>query len=50
MMEFPALLFTSNIWKEAGWSCIIYLAAIAGINPELYEAAGIDGVLTVTIK
>lgn len=32
-----------NIWKEIGWSAIIYLAAIAGINPELYEAATIDG-------
>lgn len=41
--SFLALLFTSNIWKEAGWSSIIYLAAIAGINPELYEAAAIDG-------
>jgi putative aldouronate transport system permease protein len=41
--SFLALLFASNIWKEAGWSCIIYLAAIAGINPELYEAASIDG-------
>jgi putative aldouronate transport system permease protein len=41
--SFLALLFTSNIWKEVGWSSIIYLAAIAGINPELYEAAAIDG-------
>lgn len=41
--SFLALIFTSNIWKEAGWSSIIYLAAIAGINPELYEAASIDG-------
>jgi putative aldouronate transport system permease protein len=41
--SFLGLLFTSNIWKEAGWSSIIYLAAIAGINPELYEAASIDG-------
>jgi putative aldouronate transport system permease protein len=41
--SFMALLFGSNIWKEAGWSSIIYLAAIAGINPELYEAAAIDG-------
>lgn len=41
--SFLGLLFTSNIWKEAGWSSIIYLAAIAGINPELYEAANIDG-------
>jgi len=41
--SFLALLFASNIWKEVGWSAIIYLAAIAGINPELYEAAAIDG-------
>lgn len=31
------------IWKEAGWWAIIFLAAIAGINPTLYEAAQIDG-------
>ncbi len=41
--KFTAVLFLSNIWKEAGWSCILYLAAIAGINPELYEAASVDG-------
>jgi putative aldouronate transport system permease protein len=41
--SFLGMLFASNIWKEAGWSSIIYLAAIAGINPELYEAASIDG-------
>lgn len=33
----------SDIWKETGWNAIIYLAAIAGINPSLYEAAKIDG-------
>ena len=33
----------SGIWKEAGWGTIIYLAAITGINGELYEAARIDG-------
>lgn len=33
-----------GIWKEAGWNTIIYLAAITGINPELYEAAAVDGV------
>jgi len=32
-----------GIWKEMGWGTIIYLAAIAGINPELYEAAEVDG-------
>ena len=41
--QFRFLLFFSNIWKEAGWSTIIYLAAVSGINPELYEAARVDG-------
>jgi putative aldouronate transport system permease protein len=40
---FRALLYTTNIWKEVGWSSIIYLAAIAGIDEQLYEAAIIDG-------
>jgi putative aldouronate transport system permease protein len=31
------------VWKEVGWNTIIYLAAIAGIDPTLYEAAEIDG-------
>ena len=34
---------TLGIWKEAGWGTIIYLAAITGISPELYEAAAVDG-------
>ena len=38
----PTLVFT-NIWKEVGWGTIIYLAAIAAINPELYESAHVDG-------
>lgn len=33
----------SGIWKEVGWSTIIYLAALTGIDPNLYEAARIDG-------
>lgn len=33
----------SNVWKETGWGSIIYLSAITAINPELYEAADIDG-------
>ena len=37
-----ALVFT-GIWKGVGWNSIIYIAAIAGINPELYEAAVMDG-------
>ncbi len=40
---FLGLLFSSDVWKEAGWSSIIYLATMAGISPELYEAADIDG-------
>ena len=40
---FIGLLYVSDIWKEAGWSSIIYLATMAGISPELYEAADIDG-------
>lgn len=33
----------SDIWKEVGWGTILYLAAISGINPGLYEAAKMDG-------
>ena len=33
----------SGVWEGVGWGSIIYIAAIAGINPELYEAAVIDG-------
>jgi len=33
----------AGLWKELGWSTIIYLAVLAGINPELYEAADVDG-------
>lgn len=40
---FWALLTAQSIWKEAGWGTIIFLAALAGINSELYEAAQIDG-------
>ena len=37
------VIFTDN-WKSVGWSAIIYLAAIAGVDPQLYEAAEVDGV------
>ncbi|TYT23975.1 sugar ABC transporter permease [Dictyoglomus thermophilum] len=33
----------SDIWKEVGWNTIIFLAAMTAINPELYEAAEVDG-------
>jgi len=41
--HFKSLIVFTGAWKELGWSSIIYLAAITGINPELYEAAEIDG-------
>lgn len=40
---FRWLLVFSDIWKEAGWSTIIYLAAILGVDMSLHEAASIDG-------
>jgi putative aldouronate transport system permease protein len=40
---FRGVLVVSEIWKNAGWSSIIYLAAIAGIDSSLYEAAVMDG-------
>ena len=33
----------SNVWKEMGWNSIIYIAAMSGIDPSLYEVAGLDG-------
>lgn len=40
---FPAIVIGSDIWKEFGFAAIVYLAALAGINPSLYEAAEMDG-------
>lgn len=40
---FRPLVYLTGVWKEAGFGTIIYLAAIAGINPEIYESAIIDG-------
>ena len=40
---FRGILVVTGIWKEVGWGTLFYLAAIAGINSELYEAARIDG-------
>ena len=37
------MFIVSDIWKGAGWGTIIYLAAITGIDSQLYEAAKIDG-------
>lgn len=40
---FQGTMIALHIWKEFGWGAIVYLAAITNINPELYEAATIDG-------
>lgn len=40
---FWGLLTAQVMWKEAGWGTIIFLAAIAGVDPQLYEAAVVDG-------
>ena len=40
---FRSIVAISHIWKTAGWGSIIYMAALAGINIEMYEAAVIDG-------
>ncbi|MHA0857358.1 ABC transporter permease [Paenibacillus sp. CMAA1364] len=40
---FWGIVGASHVWKEVGWNTIIYLAAIASIDPALYEAASIDG-------
>lgn len=37
------IYYVINIWKDTGWGTIIFLATLSGINPELYEAADIDG-------
>lgn len=40
---FKTILIIVMIWKEIGWNAIIYLAAIASIDPQIYEAAVVDG-------
>ncbi|SDC44728.1 putative aldouronate transport system permease protein [Paenibacillus sp. UNCCL117] len=40
---FWVMLTLQSIWKEAGWGTVIFLAAIAGVDPALYEAAKMDG-------
>jgi putative aldouronate transport system permease protein len=40
---FRPVYVLTDIWQETGWGAIIYLAALSGVNPELYEAATIDG-------
>ena len=40
---FRPIYILSSIWKETGWGTVVYLAAISGIDPSLYESAAIDG-------
>ena len=40
---FRSILVITDVWKGVGWGTIVHLATIAGINPELYEAAECDG-------
>lgn len=40
---FKSVFIGSGIWQNAGWQSIIYIAALSGIDPQLYEAAKIDG-------
>lgn len=40
---FRDILVVQGIWKEAGWGTVLYLAALAGVDPNLYECAMIDG-------
>lgn len=40
---FPSLYVLSGIWQTTGFNSIIFLAALAGVNPELYESATVDG-------
>ena len=41
--SFRWVVILSDIWKETGWSTILYLAALLAISPDLYEAAAVDG-------
>ncbi|WP_158324109.1 ABC transporter permease [Lederbergia ruris] len=40
---FWGIVTAADVWKETGWNAIIYLAAMTGVDPQLYEAAKVDG-------
>ena len=40
---FPSIYVWSGVWQFSGYSAIVYLAALAGVDPQLYEAAKVDG-------
>lgn len=41
--KFRSVYVWSEVWQTTGYSCVIYLAALAGVDPSLYEAAKVDG-------
>lgn len=41
--RFRPIYIISSIWKESGWGTVVYLAAMSGIDPTLYESAAMDG-------
>jgi putative aldouronate transport system permease protein len=43
VQTFQPVVVLSEVWKETGWSAVLFLAALLSINPALYEAAAIDG-------
>lgn len=44
---FPWIVLLSDAWKEMGWSAIIFIAALMGIDPSLFEAAMVEGVTAI---
>jgi len=40
---FPVIVSLTGVWRDSGFACIVYLAALTAIDPQLYEAAKIDG-------
>ncbi len=40
---FSGIVIISGIWKDIGWNTIVYLAALSGVDPQLYEAARVEG-------
>lgn len=44
---FPAIVIISDAWKEMGWAAIIFIAALMGIDPSLFEAAMVEGATAV---
>ena len=43
MTSISLIIILTDVWKEFGYNAVIYLAALTGINPTLYEASAIDG-------